>query len=160
LKIVFLSVLVLLFNLGAFAQVPNAFGIEDIYLARDDGSGQAGDAAHDFVITDVPIYCVVLLGSADPVTVKMNLVAAKVPGVKADTKVVTTSYTTKNGENRVNFSGRPESLWVVGTYRVDIFVDGKPAGNLEFEIKRSDAARKGLSYVPPRPKPPNEPERN
>ena len=54
----------------------------------------------------------------------MNLIAESVPGVKPDTKVVSTSYTTKDGENRVSFNGRPAGKWVPGKYRADIFVDG------------------------------------
>jgi hypothetical protein len=65
----------------------------------------------------------------------MNLVAASVPGVKADTKVVSTSYTTKDGQNRVNFYGRPDGKWAPGKYRADIFVDGKLATNVQFEVQ-------------------------
>ena len=48
---------------GAYAQMPEAAEMrvfEDMYLARDDGSGKAGDAATAFVTNDIPIYCVVL----------------------------------------------------------------------------------------------------
>jgi hypothetical protein len=80
--------------------------IDSIYLAKDDGTGQAGDAASSFAPTDIPIYCVVMLDSPAPVTVRMNLVAAKVTGVKPDSKVLSVSYTTKDGQNRVNFPER------------------------------------------------------
>ena len=33
-------------------------GTVEIYLAKDDGTGKAGDEATSFVTTDVPIYCV------------------------------------------------------------------------------------------------------
>ena len=126
-----------IFTLTAFAQgdVPPAPAVEEVYLARDDGNGKAGDEVTSFATTDVPIYCVVLLDANAKVTVKMNFVAVNVAGVRAETKVVTASYTTKEGQNRVNFTGRPEGKWTPGKYRVDLFLDGKPASKLEFEIK-------------------------
>ena len=109
--------------------------VEEIYLARDDGNGKAGEQVSEFATTDVPIYCIVLLDAPGKVTVKMNFVAVKVTGLKADTKVVTASYVTKDTQNRVNFTGRPEGNWPAGRYRVDIFLDGKAAKALEFDIK-------------------------
>jgi hypothetical protein len=111
-----------------------------MYLAKDDGNGKAGEQASSFVTTDVPIYCVVQLDSATPVTVKMNLVAVAVPGVKAGTRVVSTSYTTRDNQDRVNFSGRPAGQWVAGRYRVDIFVGNKPAVSREFAIQKATQA--------------------
>lgn len=113
---------------------PDKDVVAEIYLARDDGSGKAGDAVTEFRVTDIPIYCVVNLNSTDPVTVRMNLVAAAVAGVKADTKVVTTSYTTKNGQSRVNFTGRPDGKWVAGKYRADIYVNDKLVWSRDFTI--------------------------
>jgi hypothetical protein len=72
-----------------------------------------------------------------------------VAGVKPETKVVSTSYTTKDGENRVNFNGRPAGKWVPGKYRAEIFVDGKLAKNLTFEIKaETGSAAASRSFVP------------
>ncbi len=94
----------------------------------------------------------------------MNFVAVGVTGVKADTKVVTASYTTKEGQNRVNFSGKPDGKWTPGKYRVDIFLDGKIAKNIEFEIKGSGGnttAVKTLSPVDdPKPPPTKRPRKN
>ena len=132
-------------GLGAFAQedspTPATTGIAEIYFAKDDGTGKAGEEATSFVTTDVPIYCVVQLDSAVPTTVKMNLVAVAVPGVRADTKVVSTSYTTKNNQNRVNFTGRPEGQWVAGRYRVDIFVGNSAVVSREFAIQKAEQAK-------------------
>ncbi|PYT00687.1 MAG: hypothetical protein DMF63_06515 [Acidobacteria bacterium] len=111
-------------------------GVVEIYFAKDDGTGKAGEEATSFVTTDVPIYCVVKLDSALPTTVKMNLVAVAVPGVKADTKVVTSIYTTKDNEDRVNFTGRPAGQWVAGRYRVDIFVGGAAVMSREFAVQK------------------------
>jgi|SRR5687767_9062458 len=116
-------------------------GIAELYLAKDDGSGKAGDQATNFITTDVPIYCVVQLNSATPVTVRMNLVAVAVPGVKAETRVVSTSYTTRDNQDRVNFTGRPTGQWVAGLYRVDIFIDGSPVISREFAVQKPAQAK-------------------
>lgn len=122
---------------NAFAQseTPLPPGIEEVYLARDNGEGKAGEQVTEFRTTDVPIYCVVLLDSNAKAVVKMNFVAVSVAGVRPETKVVTASFTTKEGQNRVNFTGRPEGKWTPGKYRVDLYLDGKIAKNVEFEIK-------------------------
>jgi hypothetical protein len=127
------------------------FTSPEIYLAKDNGTGEAGDAVSSFRTTDIPIYCVVLLNSAQPVTVKMNLVAVNVLGVKAETRVVSTSYTTADGQDRVNFTGKPHKLWVAGEYRADVFIDGKPAGKVDFVI--SKGGTETAKPVKPQPKP-------
>ena len=75
------------------------------------------------------------------------------PGVKAETKVVAASYTTKEGQNRVYFTGRPDGRWTPGKYRVDIFLDGKAATNIAFDIK-ANTINAGNSFRPPS-KPPS-----
>lgn len=112
-------------------------GVEEIYLAKSDGNGEIGDVVKDFLTTDIPIYCIVQLNSMSPVTVKMNLVAVSVKGVKPETKVITTSYKTNGKQNRVNFTGTPDGSWVPGNYRIDIFLDDKPAGKQVFEIQKT-----------------------
>lgn len=112
-------------------------GVEEVYLAKDNAGRPGDEAAKEFSPNDIPIYCVVVLDSTAITTVKMNFVAVSVAGVKPDTKVVTASYTTKEGQNRVNFTGRPYDRWTPGTYRVDLFVNGKPSKTVEFTIKGS-----------------------
>ena len=137
--------------------------VEAIYLAKDDGNGQAGEQVSTFQTTDARIYCIVQLNSDSGATVKMNFVAVSVPGVKADTNVVSTSYTTKNGESRVDFYGKPKTKWTAGKYRVEIFVDGKVVKELPFDITGPMTAV-GSSFVQPaakpKPKPPNKPKKN
>ena len=119
-----------------------------IYFARDDGTGHAGDPATVFRPRDVPIYCVVQLKSAGTFDVRMDLLAVAVPGVKPGTRVVSTRYTTRGREDRVNFTGSPQGMWVVGRYRADVFVNGKAAGRLEFEVIAAEEAVR-----PPRKQP-------
>ena len=127
--------------------------IREAYLARDDGTGKAGESAVRFTPSDVPIYAVIVLSSAASVTVKMDLVAADVPGVRAETRVVSTNYKTKAGEDRVNFTGRPEGKWTVGKYRADIFINGKLIRKLTFEIKSASPPIEGGQHFQPRGKP-------
>lgn len=132
--------------------------VEKIYLAKDDG-GKAGKAAEIFSTTDIPIYCVIQLDSVKPAIIKMNFVAVKVAGVKPETKVISVSYKTDGSQNRVNFTGKPEGVWIAGSYRIDVFVDGAAAGNKEFEIRKSPseirnpAPRVVKNLVSTKPKP-------
>lgn len=153
-KLIHIAILCLFFAAAAYAQgdVPPAPIVEEAYLAKDDGNGKAGEQTSEFSTADIPIYCVVLLDTQRTVTVKINFVAVSVAGVKAETKVVTASYTTKEGQNRVNFTGRPEGLWTSGKYRVDIFLDGKAAKAVEFEIKGKPVVGGATSFGQPRPK--------
>ena len=154
-KLTLVLAFVLAFSMSTVAQeaddTPVKAGSVEIYLAKDDGTGKAGEEATSFVTTDVPIYCVVQLGSGQPTTVKMNLVAVAVPGVRAETRVVSTSYTTKDNQDRVNFSGRPVGQWVAGRYRVDIFVDNSQVASREFAVQKATQAKPVTkpSYVKP-----------
>jgi hypothetical protein len=157
-KIVLTIFFCLFFSLNVFAQSdPNEentkVGIEAILLARDDGKGKAGEETDVFLTNDIPIYCLVQLNSLSPTTVKMNLVAVSVAGVKPETKVVTVSYKTNGKQNRVNFTGRPEGAWTVGKYRVDVFIDGKLDGSREFEVQKSASPKiEDKTQTKPKPK--------
>jgi hypothetical protein len=165
-KIIFTTLLCLILALTTFAQqngdgktpAPQTVGVEGVYLAKDDGEGKVGDAAESFLTTDVPIYCVVELNSMKPATVKMNLVAVNVQGVKAESRVITVNYKTNGKQNVVNFQGKPDGVWIAGSYRIDIFIDDKLAVGKTFEIKKSpsEIQKKNAaveSFVPPKPKP-------
>ncbi|MEP6947557.1 MAG: hypothetical protein ABJA02_16680 [Acidobacteriota bacterium] len=137
-------------------------GIEQVYLAKDDGNGKAGEPVASFFTNDIPIYCVVVLSVPKPTTVKMNFVAVSVAGVRSETKVVSTSYITKEGQSRVNFTGTPYDTWSSGKYRVDIFIDGKLVTNLPFDMRPASGVFDGsASYQPKtRPRPPLKTKRN
>ena len=147
----------LLLSIAAFAQLPQvppgtAVGkVEDVYLARDNGEGKAGDIAQEFTTGDVRIHCVVVLTGFEPTPVKMLLVAVKVPGVKPESKVVTAAYTTKQGQDRVYFSGSADGNWVPGSYRVDIFVADKKERSVSFEIKSSSVPATSTKFAPSKP---------
>lgn len=163
-KIILVSALCLLFAFAAFAQdddktpQPETVVVEQMFLARDNGEGKAGDEAESFLTTDIPIYCVIQLNSTKPATVKMNFVAVSVQGVKAETRVISVSYKTNGKQNRVSFTGKPENFWAAGNYRIDIFIDDKLATGKSFEIKTSPleakpTVTKTQNFVTPKPKP-------
>jgi hypothetical protein len=141
-KILAISGLMLLAVLAASAQTfvepfSAVTGIENAYLAKDNGKGRAGEPAENFGTNDIPIFCVVKLDSMRAVTVKLVLVAVDVPGVDTESDVVTISYKTNGMQDRVNFEGRPQDKWVAGTYRADIYLDDKKAQTIEFGIEKS-----------------------
>lgn len=144
----------LLFSAAAVAQLPQAATepsvgkVDDVYLARDNGEGRAGDVVEEFTTGDVRIHCVVVLTGFDPTPVKMLLVAVKVPGVKPESKVVTATYTTKQGQDRVFFSGSADGKWIPGAYRIDIFVADKKERSVSFEIKGSAGPAAASKYAP------------
>ena len=150
--------LIALYCAAAFAQAPQPIlplaNVEDVYLARDDGVGKAGDVTDSFAPSDIPIHCVVVLADGQPRAVKMMLVAVKVPGVRPESRVVAASYTTKDKQNRVYFTGRPDGKWVPGTYRIDIFVYDRKERSVTFEVKGADAPAAANKFGPPAKKRP------
>jgi hypothetical protein len=135
-KVKILLLICLLLSLNLYAQDGDV-RVEEVYLARDDGKGKAGETAQKFFTSDIPIHCVVQLDSMKPVTVKMVFVAVKVNGVKPETKVITTKYTTNGEQTQVSFTGKPDKNWIAGNYRIDIFIDEKQAKSIEFEIQKN-----------------------
>ena len=138
------------FSQAAPAEPAEARLFEQVYLARDNGFGKPGEAATEFVPTDIPIHCVVVLSNASQATVKMDLVAVSVAGVRAESKVISSSYTTRDMQDRVFFKGRPQGLWVQGAYRADIYIDGNLVGKLPFTIRSAAGAGKPATHFQPR----------
>jgi hypothetical protein len=165
-KIILVTTLCLLLALTSLAQQveeqntePQTVSVDEVFLAKDNGEGKAGEVSETFLTTDVPIYCVIQLNSTKPTVVRMNLVAVNVAGVKAESKVITVSYKTNGKQDRVNFTGRPDGAWVAGNYRIDVFIDDKLAVGKTFEIKKSAAEIQKApaaiqGFVPPKPKTP------
>jgi hypothetical protein len=126
--------------------------VEDLYLARDDGEGKAGEVTTVFSPSDIPIHCIVVLANANPAAVRMNLVAVKVNGVKPESRIVSASYATSQGQDRVFFTGKPHGKWVGGSYRIDIYVGDKLEKSLAFEVK-GGAVPAASNFAPAKPKP-------
>ncbi|MGI8811585.1 MAG: hypothetical protein ACR2IH_03540 [Pyrinomonadaceae bacterium] len=132
-KILAIFVALFIGVVAAAAQAPERPGIAELRVSQDDGSGNAADS---FLPSAAPIRCTVQLDSAGPATVKMNLVAVNVAGVKRETRVVSTSFTTSETQSRVNFSGSPAGKWVAGKYRVDIYIGSVLAASRDFTVQK------------------------
>jgi hypothetical protein len=153
-----ISLFLLVLSAGVFAQPPRpvdaapSVAVEDVYLARDDGEGKAGDVTLVFTPTDIPIHCIVVLTKADPAAVRMHFVAVKVNGVKPDSRVVSSSFSTQQGQDRVFFTGKPHGKWTAGSYRIDVFVNDKLEKSLAFEVK-GGVLPAASNFAPTKPKP-------
>ena len=143
---------------AVFAQAPQPLvpfsAVEDVYLARDDGEGKAGEVTETFAPSDIPIHCVVVLADGRPRAVKMVLVAVKVPGVKPESRVVAAGYNTKEKQDRVYFTGRPDGKWVPGMYRIDIFVEDRKERSVTFEVQGTTTPAAANKFVAPTKKRP------
>lgn len=141
-KIVLLVFVCLLAGPAIFGQsAPLESGAEEITFFRDDGAGEAGAETENFLTADRPLHFSVRLGSASPALVKMNIVTVDVPGQKAGRSVVRISYKTSDGDDVVNFTTSPRIVWAPGTYRVDVFIDGRPAVRRAFVVKKAVKTR-------------------
>ena len=153
-----ISLFLIVLCVGAFAQPPRPVvdvpsdAVEEVYLARDDGEGKAGEVTSVFTPTDIPIHCIVVLAKPDPAAVRMNFVAVKVNGVKPDSRVVSASYATVQGQDRVFFTGKPHGKWTAGSYRIDVFVNDKLEKSLSFEVK-GGVLPSASNFAPTKPKP-------
>lgn len=127
------------------AELVESGKITELYLAKDDGNGAEGARAENFELADIPIYCVVKLNAPGGTNVKMILLAATVPGIKAGSKVVTTSYTLKEREDQVTFYGQPTDKWLAGKYKVELYLDSKLEKTVDFNIGDAEAAIKAAA---------------
>ena len=152
-----ISLFLIVLCVGAFAQPPRlvdiapSTAVEDVYLARDDGEGKAGEVTSVFTPNDIPIHCIVVLAKPDPAAVRMNFVAVKVNGVKPDSRVVSASFATQQGQDRVFFTGKPHGKWTAGSYRIDVFVNDKLEKSLDFEVK-GGVLPAASNFAPSKPK--------
>jgi hypothetical protein len=136
-------------NANAQTELPDADKVTELYLAKDDGNGAEGERADHFELSDIPIYCIVKLNARGGTNVKMILLAAVVPGIKAGSKIVTTMYTLKEREDQVTFYGQPTDKWLPGKYKVELFIDNKLERTVDFNIGDADAAIKAAAAKRP-----------
>jgi hypothetical protein len=128
--------------------------VDNLYLAKGDGTGKPGEPAEWFYSTEVPIYVVVMIEPAKAAAITMRFVAVEVPGLKPDSKILSTNYNLPEGSNTVWFTGRPfGSNWIGGRYRVDILLDGSVAKSQEFEIRKVAGVEKTTTFAPQRSRP-------
>lgn len=134
---------------AATSAAPDGGKIVELYLAKSDGNGAEGDRAENFDLADIPIYCIVKLNAPGGTAVRMVLLAATVPGIKANSKIVTTNYVLKDREDQVTFYGQPNDKWLAGRYKVEVYLDNKLEKTLDFNIGDADAAIKAAATKRP-----------
>jgi len=103
-------------------------------LARKESDGTITENPEKFRPTDIPIICYVDLTEDQPVEVKISIIAVRAVGLRPESKIVNVAYRTKAGENAVTFNVRPEGRWAAGSYRADVFLNGKAADSVSFEV--------------------------
>jgi uncharacterized RDD family membrane protein YckC len=69
--------------------------------------------------------------------VKSDWVAVKAEGAPPNYKIDSVELNVGPGMNNVDFNfSKPTAGWPEGDYRVDLFIDGKPSGNVKFQVKK------------------------
>lgn len=116
--------------LGAVGCSVSTANIKEATMARDyDGNDPTTTFAQDEVF-----YCVAQLANApDDTTVKASWTAVSAEGVDPDTFIDETELTT--GSNSLHFELSNTSLWPVGKYKVDLYLNGELDRTLEFDVQ-------------------------
>jgi hypothetical protein len=105
--------------------------IESAVLAADEEGAQATTV---FAPEDT-FYCIVTLANApDDTTLKAVWTAVAVEGEDPDT-LIDEAETTSEGNTIFPFSLTAEEAWPVGTYKVDLYLNGTLDRTLEFEVQ-------------------------
>lgn len=157
-KIFLAAVLYLFFGLSAFAQITataenEPVKVESIVLMRDDGAGDPGAETESFKTSDKPIHFQIILDSITPAAVKLILSAKDVKGLKTGTKIFAVNYKTDGEQNIVYFRGSPKTVWLAGSYQVDVYIDDKLAAGKKFEIEKSNSTpAEQTNFSPQKPK--------
>jgi len=162
--VVVLAAVVCLFSaVNAFSQSGKTTSVvvDNLFLAKDDGTGKPGEPAESFYSTDVPIYVVVTTEPGKGASMTMRFVSVDVPGLKPESKILSTNFDLKEGSSSVWFNGHPfGSYWIAGKYRVDILVDGVVAKSQEFEVKKVKGTGNTTTFAPKRTSPKKLPQKH
>ena len=135
--------------------------IDNLYLAKGDGTGKPGESAEWFYTSDVPLYVVVMFENARAADITMKVVSLSVTGMKPESKILSVNYNLPEGSGSVWFSGRPfGSSWIPGKYRVDILIDGVASRSEEFEVRRSPGVETTTTFAPRKVSPKKRPKKN
>jgi hypothetical protein len=108
--------------------------VESITIARDDGSGKAGDAVESLKPTDHEFHASIKFDKGNDVKVKADLIAVDTPEGK-NINVLTQDYDLGGINNTVDLKCSLPRDWPAGSYRIDVSLDGKLAKSKEFKIE-------------------------
>ena len=109
--------------------------IEELHMAKDDGSGSPGDETSDFGPGDRTIHCVAKLAKAKAGTkMKFSWFIVDAEGSKNE-KIKDIDYTTRALENVVHGHLTLPQDWPSGKYRVEVFVNGNLEKTALYSVK-------------------------
>ncbi len=104
--------------------------ISDAYMARDE----AGDDRTDVFSPDDDFHCIVEVANApDDTEVKATWYAVEVEGIDPDSQIA--AFDMKTGDATIPFNLTNENPWPVGSYKVDISLNGEVEKTLEFSVQ-------------------------
>jgi hypothetical protein len=109
--------------------------VTKIELAKDNGRGKPAQVVKAFAPADNPFHCVLQVKPlTGPTVFVATLIAVKAADVQNYT-VATTNLAAGSRMESVDFKFSLPRDWPVGSYRIDIKVNGKTLKDVSFEIK-------------------------
>jgi hypothetical protein len=128
---ILIIVIVVMFTMLACEFSASTAKISDAYLTpNDDGSGNFTTFSGDQTF-----YCVVKVANApEDTTLKAVWTAVDVEGIDPNFMISEFELTTET-ENEFTFNLQNDQLWPVGTYKVEIFMNGTLEKTLEFDVQ-------------------------
>ncbi len=119
---------------GTAIAVAESSAVENILLCRDS-AGVPGPAVERFQSSDNPLHAVIRLSGVEMGTkVRAELVAVNAGG-EEDYTVAGEDLTVDMGGRSATFTVGLPRPWPPGTYRIDLYLNGRPARGLKFEIE-------------------------
>lgn len=107
--------------------------IQTVHMARNN-NGRPGDAVLSFMPTDRMIFCVITFNVARAGTkVRFVWKTVEIEGSRNE-EIKTVDYVTKPGEDKVQGNLTLPRDWPVGTYKVDIYVNGTFAKTVNYRV--------------------------
>lgn len=107
--------------------------IQTVHMAKNN-NGRPGDAVLGFMPSDRMIFCVITFNVARAGT-KLRFVwkTVEIEGSRNE-EIKTVDYVTKPGEDKVQGNLTLPRDWPVGTYKVDIYVNGTFAKTVNYRV--------------------------
>ncbi len=101
-------------------------------------TSEDGDAVEVFKPDTAKIYLNAELQDADAGTkISTVWIAEKTDAAPANYTIDSVDFVTKEGMNEVNASlSKPNAGWPIGDYRVELSINGKPAGSAHFKVAK------------------------
>ena len=126
--------LVCLMVLGACgAASTEPLKIDSVTLARDDGSGNAGETVTEFKPTDHDFHATIKLNRIEGgLKVKLTWIVVDAGG--STNRVLDNSEFTALAGNVVNGKASLPNDWPTGKYRLDVYLNDKLAQSVDFNV--------------------------